>query len=59
MLETGCALSDEDMKKMCNFLLLATLDENAVEYNSSAYAIFQNVVITKNKQNITLIFFFS
>ena len=57
MLETGCAPSDEDMKKMCNFLLLATLDENAVEYNTSAYAIFQKVCNNEKQTKYNLNFF--
>ena len=43
MLDAGCSLSDEDTKKMCNFLLSATLDQNAVEYNASAFGLFQKV----------------
>ena len=43
MLETGCPLTDNDKKKMCSFLLSATLDQNAVEYNASAISIFAQV----------------
>ena len=43
MLETGCPVSDEDKMKMCSFLLSASLDQNAAEYNATVVRIFDEV----------------
>ena len=43
MLETGCSVDEDDMEKICSFLLSASLDTNAVQYNATALRIFQKV----------------
>ena len=43
MLETGCSVDEDEMEKICSFLLSASLDTNAVQYNATALRIFQEV----------------
>ena len=65
MLETGCSVDedDDDMEKICSFVLSASLDANAVQHNATAQRIFKEVcnkhIITDNNKMQKLKDYFS
>ena len=65
MLETGCSVDedDDDMEKICSFVLSASLDANAVQHNATAQRIFKevcnNLIITDNNKMQKLKDYFS